>query len=126
MSKENRVDTANKFIKIISDHGRRFFEHKGEVGRFELKNGHIVWVCEYTKKHIHLSYQYWKFHHGGTMRHLINQLADFIRGKRELPLGCLGPWSETMCGGDLWGYGKDEMQIVRDKCTSLNDVGLQL
>jgi hypothetical protein len=49
MSKENRVDTANKFIKIISDHGRRFFEHKGEVGRFELKNGHIVWVCEYTK-----------------------------------------------------------------------------
>jgi hypothetical protein len=56
------------------------------------------------------------------MRHLINQLADFIRGKRELPLGCLGPWSETMCGGDLWGYGKDEMQIVRDKCTLVNDV----
>jgi hypothetical protein len=115
----DRIRIANEFVKIIAAHGRQFFHCKGTIGWFYVKRGHVYWVCEYSGKHIYLSYRYWTFHHGGTLRSLVSSLANFIRGNGSLPVNHLGPWPDHICEGDLWGYGKDEMQKVRDKCNAL-------
>ncbi len=121
MTIKDRIETANDFVKIISEHGRRFFHYEGRVGKFEVRRGHVYWICEYKQKPIYLSYRYWRFHHGGTLRALVNCLADYIRGKGNLPVDHIGPWRESLCGGDLWGYGVDEMQTVRDRIKLLTE-----
>lgn len=120
---DKRVEIANKMIKIISSYGRRFFYNKsdGAVAFFVIKNKRIYFVDDYTKKEIYLHYRYWNkgFLHGGTLRHLVNHLKNYIQGRSELPLNHLGPWPQTMCDGDLWGYG-ESMEQVRKECNLLN------
>ena len=122
MNKEDRLEIANKFLKIISDHGRRFFFNKkdGFIANFKMKNHRIYFVDDYTKKEIYLHYRFWGkgFSHGGTLKELVKALKEFIMGRQELPLNHLGPWRESMCGGDLWGY-KDSMEAVRQECKKL-------
>jgi len=123
--KNKKLEIANQFIKIISDHGRRFFydDKKNTVGYLKIKNNKVYYVSEYSGKEIcfsqsihHISR---KFSHGSTLRALIIALRDYIHGKRKLPISHLGPWSENLCNGDLWGYGKNEMEIVREECKKL-------
>lgn len=121
MERQERLEIANKFILAISEHGRKFFRYNDRIGCFSIKRGHIYWECEWTQKSIYLSYRFWRFHHGGTLRHLVNALADFIRGKSELPLNHLGPWPDWLCEGDLWGYVFIEMEEVRKKCRLLSE-----
>lgn len=118
MNKKEKIETSNKMIKIISDHGRRFFYYRGDVGYFKTKNKRLYFVDEFTKKEIYLYYRYWSFHHGGTLRALVNALKEYIMNRAEFPLNHLGPWPEYLCGGDPWGYGK-EMETVRNKCAEL-------
>ena len=119
-TKEQRIEVANRFVKIISEHGRKFFERNGKVGYFDIEHGHVVWHCEVAKKRIWLSYKYWSFGNGGTMRALINALANYIREGGELPMRHLGPWPKWIGGdGDMWGYGTDEMEKVRTRCAEL-------
>lgn len=121
--RSQRLRIANHFLQIIGTHGRQFFNFKGEISRFEIWNGHIYFIDSYTRKSIYLSYKYWQrgFTQGGTMRALVNALADYIRGKRTLPIDYLGPWHPMLCDGDLWGYG-DSMEEVRKKCIELEQI----
>ena len=122
MTKQERMDVANEFIRIVASYGRRFFSYSGRIGRFELgSRGHIYWRDEYTQKRIYTHYLYdWRgFSNGGTMRGLVIALREFIAGRGSLPLGALGPWPNYVCGGDLWGYGADEMEQVRAKCRAM-------
>lgn len=118
--KEKRLKIANKFIKIISSYGRRFFysEKSNKIAFLKLKNNHIYYVSEFLEKEIYLHYRYWTFHHGGTLRCLIEALKEYIMGRIELPLNHLGPWRKEICNGDLWGYG-DDMEKVRKECKNL-------
>lgn len=118
--REKRLKIANQMIKIISDYGCRFFysEKTGNVAFLKFKKNRLYFVSEYSGKEIYLHYRYWKFHHGGTLRSLINALKDYIYSKKLLPLNYLGPWPDWICNGDLWGYG-DDMEKVRKECKVL-------
>lgn len=121
-AKEQRVETANAFLRIISEHGRRFFKHEGRVSRFEIgRGGHVFLVDKYTQRRVYTHYYRWRgFTDGGTLQSLCKALAEFIAGRADLPLSHLGPWPDWVCGGDLWGYG-DDMAEVRRRCRELSE-----
>ncbi|KNE22462.1 hypothetical protein [Virgibacillus pantothenticus] len=90
LSKEERLETINKLIRFISEHGRRFFyskstanlENVNSVAFMKLKNGRIYFVDSYTRREIAVinNYRDWKgFSSGGTLRALILDFAEFIR-----------------------------------------------
>lgn len=122
MNRHERVEVANKFLEIISRHGRRFFHHKDRVSRFELDHRGRVWfVDSYNKRRIwtHQDGSWGRyFTNGGTLLILCKALREFIMDRGDLPLNHLGPWPVTLCDGDLWGYG-DSMATVRDECRQL-------
>lgn len=115
---QDRLKIANEFIQIISKHGRRFFKDRKTdfVGHFKIKKKRIYFVDDYTRKEVYLHYEFWSFSHGGTLKHLVNMLKEYIQGKRDLPLNLL----ELTAGGvDIWGYGKEAMDKVRNECSLL-------
>jgi hypothetical protein len=132
-----RVAMANRAIEIIASHGRKFFslhadgrktEEPERLSRFELRqNGRLFFIDKYTQRPIYVAYRLgrWRgFSDGGTLRALVEELADWINGKcNDFPLNHLGPWPEWICGGDLWGYG-EEMAKVREQITELLKVPL--
>jgi hypothetical protein len=118
VSKQERLHIANKIIELVSGVGRKFFFHHGRISRFELDARGRVWLIDgYTQKRIYVMYRSgsWRgFSEGGTLRSLICNLADFI-AKGERIRNHFGPWPETLCDGDLWGYGKDQMESLRQQ-----------
>lgn len=89
-TKQDRVEIVNQLIQFISERGRRFFYTKRtihnddahSVASMKLKNGRVYFVDNYTTKEMHVvdSYYKWKgFSHGGTLRALVMDFADFIR-----------------------------------------------
>ena len=118
--KKARCAEANKVIEAISIHGRRFFYNRenNRIARMEVdKQGRIWLIDDYSQKRIYTQYRYeWRnFSHGGTMRRLIEALRDYIRTGIPIHPAHFGPWPPEFCGGDLWGYGATEMEIVRKK-----------
>lgn len=90
LPKEERLETINKLIRFISEHGRRFFysnttvnmSNVDSVAFMKLKNGRIYFVDDYTRREIAVinNYHKWKgFSSGGTLRALILDFAEFIR-----------------------------------------------
>ena len=124
MDRQQRVDIANRFLEIISLHGRRFFHYEGRVSRFELDARQRVWfIDKYNQQRIYTHQRYdWgrRFSEGGTLFSLCKALREFIMARADLPLSHLGPWPRTICKGDLWGYG-DEMATVREQCKALQE-----
>lgn len=112
-----RLDRANDVLRIISEHGRRFFwnESKGRIARFARIDGYIVFVDDYTGEPILLEPgRQTGFSHGGTLKTLCLALSAYIASGKPVPPGHFGPWPEWVCGGDLWGYG-DDMATVRER-----------
>lgn len=82
MSKEQRLSDINHLIHLISSTGRRFFYKNGNVASMILKSGHIYFVDDYTRKAVRVvnNYRDWNgLSHGGTIRALILDFAEFIR-----------------------------------------------
>ena len=130
-TREQRVETANEFLRIISEHGRHFFRtfHRNhgrpyeEVDCFELDGRGRVWFRQRwddSRIYTHYTGAWRGFMHGGTLRLLIRALCNYIMGRADLPT--LGPWPEWVCGGDLWGYGS-EMEKVRERINLLEEDG---
>lgn len=123
MSKTDRLKSVNELVEVISSCGRRFFfsKTKGVVASVEIdQRGRVWWNDDYSGKRIYTHYPYrWRgFTHGGTLKHLVMCLRDFVCKGQTIPPYVLGPWPEHYCNGDLWGYGED-MQIVRDAAIRL-------
>lgn len=130
MSRDERLLVANKAIEIIASHGRKFFSLQADkpraaenrISKFLFVNGRLWFEDKYTGRRIYVAWRRgrWRgFSEGGTLRALIESMADWIIGKRpEFPLSKLGPFPEWVCGGDLWGYGED-MDIVRQEISRL-------
>ena len=111
-----RAQAANGLLALIASRGRKFFAHRDRVGRFDVDDRGRVWFTDaYTQARIYThSKGSWRgFTNGGTLRALIEALRDFIRTGAHMR-GHLGPWSPNYCDGDLWGYGFDDMQEIRD------------
>lgn len=124
--KMNRVERTNELLRLISVSGRRFFYHanSGRVSQFEIaENGRLYFRDKYSDRLLpcsHTKGKAWQryFSEGGTLKSLVEALANYIKtGKTIAPL-VFGPWSPTTCNGDLWGYGAD-METVRQHALKL-------
>ena len=121
MTKQERLASANEFIKVIASCGRKFFEHEGFVSTLELSpTGRVFFVDYYTKKRIytHRKYCNWDgFTSGGTMKRLIESLRDFITKGYTLIAKYFEPVYPNGAKNS-WGYG-DDILIVRDAAVRL-------
>lgn len=119
--KTERVEIINKLIKFISKRGRRFFFTNGtihvanveSVAYMKLKNGRIYFVDNFTKLEVPVlnNGRDWNgFSHGGTLRALVLDFAEFIR---------TGKWSNgsNRYGGlycSHWGHSDEIQQEIID------------
>jgi len=121
MTKQERLEAANEFIKVIASCGRKFFEHDGFVSTLELSpTGRVFFIDQYTKKRIytHLKYGRWKgFSNGGTLKMMVKCMRDFITKGETMRAEYFQP---EMGNGfkNPWGYGEDIL-IVRDAAIRL-------
>lgn len=124
--KQKRAEQANAAIRVIADHGRRFFFNKGKqaYAGFEVDTQGLVWFTDdYTRLKINIgprnkSSRWLGFSHGGTLRDLVEQLYDFIATGQPISRFYLGPeraWSD----GNVWGYPTEDMEKVRDMAGAL-------
>lgn len=117
-----RVEHANALIKVISEHGRKFFERNGVVATLELdKNGKVWFVDEYSKARIYTHYHHrWhRFSHGGTLRDLVCAMRDYITKGKQLSIEWIAPTRWNPDNGDIWGYGKESAAAVRAAAAQL-------
>ena len=126
-----RQQQVHAIIRVIGSHGRHFLsensDHRALVenpffAHFRVDDRRELWyVDRYSRKDILVRHSEWPgFSDGGTLRDLIKHFADYISGEaKEINMRHFGPFPEWSCGGDLWGYGKDEMQKVRYEIASI-------
>lgn len=123
--KHRRVEQVNQVIRIIADHGRRFFytESKQSYASMQIdKHGKIWFIDSYSGKRIltHKTVwgERWKgFSGGGTLRALVEAFRDYIRDGIPLPRGFLGP--ERFDDSNIWGYDEEGMKAVREQAGAL-------
>ncbi|WP_204366679.1 hypothetical protein [Shewanella sp. POL2] len=117
-----RVEHANALIKVISEHGRKFFDYKGTIATLELdKNGKVWVIDEYTKARIYTHYKGdWRgFNHGGTLKNLICLMREYITKGTQISIYWLAPAPKFCDGEDIWGYGKEAAAAVRAAAAQL-------
>ena len=124
-----RLQRANALIITISSCGRRFFRQSidGRVSKFEIaENGRLYYRDKYSDRSLpcsHTKSKSWQRHfsEGGTLKSLIEALANYIKTGQPINPFFFGPWSPSTCNGDLWGYG-DDMVKVREHAQRLGIV----
>ncbi|WP_256357728.1 hypothetical protein [Pseudomonas sp. PDM28] len=84
--KRQRAEQVNQVIRIIADHGRRFFYSKA-VNRYasiEVDNRGKVWfIDDYSGKRVFTHETVWGgrwrgFTHGGTLKDVVKAFRDYI------------------------------------------------
>jgi len=114
MTKQDRLDAANEFIAVIASCGRKFFEYNGFVAKLELSNtGRVFFIDQYTKKRIytHSKYVRWDgFTSGGTMKHIVESMRDFITKEDTMRAGYFQPEMDNGLKNP-WGYGDDILKV---------------
>lgn len=121
-ARHGRVATANALIRTIAGCGRCFFAHEGRIGRIEIDGRGRLWFLDaYAGRRVYTAYRgRWRhFTNGGTLRRVVECLCEFIKTGERLPVGIFGPWPEWVCGGDMWGYGAENMAAIRSAATEL-------
>ena len=125
--KQERVDHANQFIRIIGSHGRRFFYHAPEnrFARLELRAGRVYFIDDYSDRAIYthrsgFTSRWRGFSHGGTLRSLIELMRDYIVHGTQI-----APWyiAPHYSRGNIWGYDEQAAKAVRDAAYQLPIVG---
>lgn len=124
--RRERAEHANQLIRVIADHGRRFFwnEKHQRYASIEVDAGGRVWfIDDYSGKRIYTHWtpfgNKWRgFTHGGTLRTLVECMRDYIvDGKR------IARWriaQESLHGTeDIWGYGRLAAFETRTKAWAL-------
>ncbi len=124
-TKQQRCEQVNQAIKIIADHGRRFFwcDTTQRYARMEVdKRGKVWFVDDYSGKRIYTHPTTWGgrwrgFSHGGTLKGLVERFRDYISHGKQLSRSCLGP--ERMGDSNIWGYDEQAMRTVREQAGAL-------
>lgn len=127
-----RLQRANAIIVTISNCGRHFFRQSidGRVSKFEIaENGRLYFRDKYSDHRLpcsHTKGRAWQQHftEGGTLKSLIEAIANYIKTGETISLFFFGPWAATTCNGDLWGYG-DDMELVREHAKRLGIVAVE-
>ncbi|UZE14749.1 hypothetical protein [Pseudomonas sp. B21-053] len=123
--KRQRVEQVNQVIRIIADHGRRFFysQAANRYASMEVDHRGKIWFIDnYSGKRIFTHETVWGgkwrgFTHGGTLRDLVKELRDYIRTGEPLHPGYLGP--ERFDDSNIWGYDEAAMKAVREQAGAL-------
>jgi hypothetical protein len=85
--KQQRAEQVNQAIRIIADHGRRFF-YSHAVNRYANmevdQRGKVWFIDSYSGKRIFTHETVWGgkwrgFSNGGTLRQLVENFRDYIR-----------------------------------------------
>lgn len=123
--KRLRVDQVNQVIRIIADHGRRFFfnETANRYACMEVDQRGKVWfIDDYSARRIFTHKTTWGgrwrgFSHGGTLRSLVEGFRDYIRTGEPMHPGYLGP--ERFNDSNIWGYDIEGIRAVRQQAGAL-------
>jgi len=122
--REERLERVNELIHVIASHGRKFFCYEGITCWLELDERERLWFVDSwrgDRTYTHRNGPWSTFHHGGTLKGLVECFRDFVMFNKQLSRA-LFEWPEWYCRGDLWGYGAnmapvreaaDRLQIVR-------------
>lgn len=115
-----RLEHANSLIRIISQHGRRFFwnEAAQRVARLELdERGKVWWVDDYrgtrvcTEKIGGYEHRWHGFSHGGTLKQLAQMMRDYIKTGERIHWGYIAP--------DCWAYDDGASKDTREAAAKL-------
>lgn len=103
--RHERIKHANELIRVISQHGRRFFWNATaqRVARMELdERGKVWWIDDYratrvcTEKIGGYEHRWQGFSHGGTLKQLAQMIRDYVKTGEQIALGWIAM--------DCWGY----------------------
>lgn len=114
--KQERIGRVNKLLATIGNCGRRFFYHKGTYAKFSQDDRGKIWFQDHwSGKKIYTHYHGpWRgFSGGGTLKALVEALREHIITGEPINPYHFGPWHQSLCEGDLWGYGADMEQVRR-------------
>lgn len=115
--RRQRCRKVNALLMVIACRGRKFFQSReGRFAYMEVDDrGRIWFISEWKGERVytHRTGRWRGFHHGGTMKWLIEAFRDFIMTGTRINPFHFGPWREDYCGGDLWGYGDEAMANIR-------------
>lgn len=135
--RQARVAEANALIELIASHGRQFFRYRGRaeynakdknttwypanrVARFELRNGRLYYVDEYSQRAVYLQRTgfrnaWFGFTHGGTLRALVESMRDYILDGTPVPRWQIVIQQRDANGleNNIWGYDVASAQAVR-------------
>ncbi|VVQ01475.1 hypothetical protein PS938_02521 [Pseudomonas fluorescens] len=123
--KRKRCEHVNQAMRIIADHGRRFF-YSQAVNRYASMEidarGKVWFIDDYSGKRIFTHETVWGgrwrgFSHGGTLKDLIKEFRDYICTGKQLHPGYLGP--ERFDDSNIWGYDQEDMRAVREQAGAL-------
>lgn len=111
-----RLEHVNALIETISKYGRRFFYNEKNncvASMMVSKTGHIWFQDDYTRKMVYVAYTgRWRgFSHGGTLKALIERLAEYVRYGKKIEVDWIGP--ERFDDSNIWGYSQEQMALCR-------------
>lgn len=134
----DRIETANQILRICASYGRRFFSEDGEyrerrenprISEFYVHplTGRLYYRDKWRGAAIYVHHDPqsrrgwgWRYSEGGTLLDLCRELRDWITGRRDtVRMGHFGPWPQSCCGGDLWGYGEDMVKVRAEVLAAL-------
>jgi hypothetical protein len=120
-TRAERIANANEVIRHVAAHGRRFFHYDrhDRTAAFELTaSGRVRFRDECTDLLVDTGrvgrWNPQKFSGGGTMQRMVADLGNYITKGIKIDKRHFGPWADWKCDGDVWGYGFEEMQKVRE------------
>ena len=124
-AKQQRTNQVNHVIRIIGNHGRRFFFNQKTncYACMEVdQRGKIWFIDDFSSRRIFIHKTNWGgrwrgFSHGGTLRSLVEEFRDYIRTGEPLHPGYLGP--ERFDDSNIWGYDIEGMRAVRKQAGTL-------
>ena len=124
-AKQQRTNQVNHVIRIIGNHGRRFFFNQKTncYACMEVDQRGKVWfIDDYSARRIFTHNTTWGgrwrgFSHGGTLRSLVEGFRDYIRTGEPMHPGHLGP--ERFNDSNIWGYDIEGIRAVRQQAGAL-------
>jgi len=124
-----RLENVNAFIKVIGDHGRRFFYNSksDRYAHMEIdKRGRAWFVDDYTEERIYTHYSgEWRgFSHGGSLRSLVQVFRNHIKQGTKINAHFFTCRS-WVGGGHPWGYSSDSLEVLREEGVLLGVVAEQ-
>lgn len=118
-----RVEDVNKVIKLIGDHGRRFFYYPAYTGAehgtysyFAFAKQHLLmFVDGRTLNAINPENtgRWERFSHGGTLREMVVALAQYVNTGEPIPIDYICTPRRDPANGNIWGYPDTAAESLR-------------